>query len=185
MKQFIKNLRQRIKESFNDENKRYLKIFGIWYGIAVFTAIAWIVFVEFHNLNLGEFLSALACIIFSPFGMLVAFLPAIFALKFLFGKIQNIVARVVLTAVIIPFTNMIYFLIGHYLPRIDVIEPIALLLGFFAIFWFVPTAFLTALFMPKKLLPRKYICAGTLALMDFFGLVLAINLLDMYVKVID
>ena len=184
LKEFTKELRQRINESLNDETKRYLKIFGIWYGVVVFSGILWLIPIHWHQPKIDEILSELAFIIFSPFGLLVAFLPAILTLKFLFSKIQNIVVRVLLTAVIIPCTNMIYFFIG-YLPNIDAIITIAVFLGFFAIFWFVPIAFLTALFMPEKLLPRKYICAGTLALMDVFGLFLAMHILEMFLGIID
>lgn len=185
MKEFFKELRQRINESLNDENKRYLKIFGIWYGVAVFTAIAYIVFFEFHNMNLGEILSTLVFIILCPFGVLVAFLPAIFALKFLFGKIRNIFARMALTAVIIPCTNAVYFLLGENVPSIYLLSTIALITGFLSLFWIIPTTFFVALFIPKKLLPSKFACAGTLALMDVFGLVLALHLLDMYLTIVD
>lgn len=54
--------------------------------------------------------------IYAPIGSFIVFLPTIILLYFLFKKIKNYYARVILTAFLIPFTNMIYFFIeGKFL----------------------------------------------------------------------
>ena len=185
MKEFFEKLKNRIYETLNDETKRYLKIFGIWYFITLFLSLLFILLKSLNNFGIGETLYELAFAIFYPFGIIIVFLPAIFALKFLFGKIHNIFARMVLTGVIIPCTNAVYFLLGENVPSIDLLSTIALITGFLSLFWIIPTTFFVALFIPKKLLPSKFACAGTLALMEVFGLPLAMQLLNTYLKIID
>ena len=156
----------------NEKVKNILKIAGIYYLVSFLTvslfnlidnnfAITTVFTNLWQNLLFPIIAAGLFVIIFSP---------AILILYLLFKKIKNIKARIVLTAFLIPFTNLIYLLIEQIFWGYNAI--ISFIIGFCALFAVLPLIFIVAAVIPKKLLPIKWFIVITVILTEIFGWIL-------------
>lgn len=151
----------------------HLKIFGIWYGICFVLSLIWALVVGGNDLITKDgIISALIYCILEPvfllLGFIIVFSPTILVLYFLFKKITSIHKRILLAAFMVPFTNMIYWIIAHFWG--DVIFP--MFIGFLTLFMFLPSALIVTLCTPKSLLPLKKEFIVTNLLMGIFGWIL-------------
>lgn len=158
----------------NEKTKKILKFSGIWYGISFTLSVIWCIIAGGTNLTESNgFLSALAYCVLLPICMPLAigivFSPAIIALYFLFKKIKNKNTRIILTAFIIPFTNLIYLFIEHFLFIHTDFEIYSIIIGACALVMLIPTALIVILCTPKSLLPLKKELAYICLLMEIFG----------------
>ena len=79
--------------------------------------------------------------------------------------------RILLTAFIIPFTNLIYLFIEHFCFNSDYIS---YSIGFCTLFVTIPLYFITALCIPKSILPIKWEIIKMVIITAIFGVVLII-----------
>ena len=186
----------------NEKTKNILKILEIWYIVRFILCIIWCLCVGHNNLlNIKDFLGSLLFCILEPICLLVftalAFLPAIIVLYFLFKKIKNINLRIILIAFIIPFTNLIYYIIEHFLIDFEIFS---MIIGFYTLFVFLPTALIVTLCAPKSILPfkKEFIKANILMgiigwiliclssfITDFIEWKIELNILNKYQPVIE
>lgn len=149
----------------NEKTKNFLRIFGVWYVIAfVITIIADKQFLYMPWIGFSLLIPVLV-----PLLLFLVFLPTIILLYFLFKIIKNKVLRMLLIAFAIPFTNLIYFLIGIIL---SFGKEFSLEIGSYSLFFILPTVFATALCLPKKWLSVKWEIVITSVLMWLFGIAL-------------
>ena len=162
----------------DEKIKNILKIAGICYLVSFITLFLFSLFTMFlfpeQKLTIFDiFISLFQCML-SPFIIIISFViifsPAILLLYLLFKKIKNVKGRIVLTAFLIPFTNMIYLLIEHLC--IEDFAIISLIIGFCALFIFLPLSFISILFVPEKWLPIKWQIVITIILTEIFGWIL-------------
>lgn len=152
-------IRKRWKMKISELSKKIFIITAIW------LLSCFIISILADRYLMENFNSFLPSLILSPIGCCIAFIPTIFLLYFLFKKVINKFKRVLLTAFLIPFTNMIYFFVEMHLP-----DPIfSLFLGFYSLYATLPIVFITALLTPKSILPIKWYVILTDVLMWIFG----------------
>lgn len=150
---------------------KWLKIFGIYSLICFLISFGFV----FYSIAIGDTVTdfaIIASVLLSPILPLIvilAFLPTIIILYFLFKIIKNINSRILLTAILIPFTNLIYLFIEHFKYDFELYSEI---IGGISLFVVLPLIFTAALFSPKKLLPYKWEIIKTDILMIIFGIVL-------------
>ena len=153
----------------NEKVKNILKIAGIYYFVSFIIVYLFDLFnnnfaitTVFTNIWQNLLFPMVAAGLF-----VIIFSPAILVLYFIFKKIKNIKIRIVLTAFLIPFTNMVYYLIENVLFRGDTI--ISLVIGAYSLFVILPLSFISTVFIPKKWLPIKWQTLITVILMEIFG----------------
>ena len=153
----------------NEKVKNILKIAGIYYLVSFITLFLYNLLVS--NFKIADILGTMGInllfLIVLAGLFVIIFSPAILVLYFLFKKIKNTKIRIVLTAFLIPFTNMVYYLIENVLFRGDTI--ITLVIGAYSLFSVLPLCFISTLFVPKKWLPIKWQIVITIMLMEIFG----------------
>ena len=149
----------------NEKYKNILKIIGIWFGVILILTFLWWFF--FERTDFKSVLKYFLILVASPIGFCVLFSPAILALYFLFKKIQNKNLRILLTAFLIPFNNLIYLAVGHFFY--DDLESLSVTAGFISLFMFLPVALVATFCIPKSLLPFKKEAILTNILMWFIG----------------
>lgn len=163
----------RYKMFTNEKTKNIFIVIAIWWTLSVIMAL------------MGElwktlpwafgYKDALYSFIFAPIGSFIVFLPTIILLYFLFKKIKNYYARVILTAFLIPFTNMIYFFIeGKFLGE----SFFSMIIGFFTLCGTLPIVSATALCCPKSILPFKWYIILTNFLMAVLGWIMILICFD-------
>lgn len=157
----------------NDTTKKRLKIIGIYYGVNFILSFLWCCVIAGGELtppNAKDILNILLWSFSMPIILLVVsciiFVPAIITLYFLFKKIQCIKYRIILTAFIIPFNNLVYLFIEHFYFRSEIISSF---IGFYALFIILPIIFITTLCIPKSLLKFKWEIINTNILTYIFG----------------
>ena len=153
----------------NEKVKNILKIAGIYYLVSFIIVYLFDLFnnnlaltTVFTNIWQNLLFPMIAAGLF-----VIIFSPAILFLYFIFKKIKNTKIRIVLTAFLIPFTNMVYYLIENVLFRGDTI--ISLVIGAYSLFVILPLCFISTVFVPKKWLPIKWHIVITVILMEIFG----------------
>lgn len=149
----------------NEKTKNILKIIGIWFGVNLILTFLWWYF--FERTDFKSVLENFLILVASPIGFCILFSPAIIALYFLFKKIQNKNLRILLTAFLIPFNNLIYLAIGHFFY--NDLEALSILGGFASLFMILPIALVVTFCIPKSLLSFKKEAIFTNILMWFFG----------------
>lgn len=158
---FMIELKMRWEMTKEELRKKIFIIVGIWFSLAAIIAITdelW------RYLDIG-YKDILYGSILGPIADFIAFIPTIFLLYQLFKKFENKFIRVLLTAFLIPFTNLIYFYAEALLKGPEY----SLYIGYFAVFVTLPVIFLTALCTPKSVLPIKWYVILTDILMAIFG----------------
>ena len=153
----------------NKKTINILKILSIWFGIVLVLTFLWCYFVSQYDFSsmAGIFLVLIIC----SLGFFIVFSPLILALYFLFKKIKNKYLRILLVAFLIPFTNLIYLFIEHFCFNSDFYSN---LIGFFTLFCTIPLYSITALCIPKSILPIKWDIITTTVLTAIFGIGLII-----------
>lgn len=157
--------------------QKYLKIFGIYYVTYFILNLAISLFLMFVAGPIENFpddifiillMSAInPLILIMP---LIAFIPVIILLYFLFKKIKEKKARIFLIAFLIPFLNLIYCVIEHQL--VGQPEMVSMMIGASVLFIILPLSFVISCCLPKRLLPIKKEVILTIPLMGLFGFVL-------------
>ena len=160
----------------SEKTKNILKIFGIYYVIFLILSIVLCFSVPSSDTN--PFVDILITLALCPISLLatifimaVIFSPAIFALYFLFKKFKERKTRIFLVAFLIPFLNMIYYLVEYFVNYGNEAF-ISMCIGFYSIIFFLPITLFVALITPKSLLPFKKEAIITLPLMFIIGWVL-------------
>ena len=146
----------------NDKTRNiFIIILGWWILSIVMSIIG-------ELLKWSVYKDSIRAFVLAPIGCCIAFSPTILLLHFLFKKKENKYVRVLMTAFLIPFTNMIYFYFTKLIGA-EVLNDFSMLLGFFTVFAAIPIAFVTSLCLPKSILPFKWYIILTNILMEIFA----------------
>ena len=161
-----------------EKTKNILKIFGIYYLISFILQLIMILLLQGGKpMSIKDLLLTLSICFGIPIVnvlfIAIAFLPTIVGLYFLFKKFKGTKTRIFLTAFLILFSNMIYYFIEYFITN-NTDCHISMFIGFYAIFFLLPSLLLATLFVPKSLLPFKIEAIKTLSLMFLIGWILIV-----------
>ena len=146
----------------NDKTRNiFIIILGWWILSIVMSIIG-------ELLKWSVFKDSICVFVFAPIGCCIAFLPTILLLHFLFKKNKNKYVRVLMTAFLIPFTNMIYYFAMELIGA-KVLNSFVIILGIYIVLVAIPIAFVTSLCLPKSILPFKWYIILTSILMEIFA----------------
>lgn len=157
-----------------EKTKNILKIFGIYYLVFFLILIILMVPIQIVDPSDNNYLLSLSVSVLYPITHILyvlVFLPAIIVLYFLFKKFKGAKARILLTAFLIPFSNMIYYFIEYFIIN-NTDCYVSMFIGFYSIVLLLPSLLFATLFVPKSLLPFKKEVIKTLSLMFLFGWIL-------------
>ena len=162
----------------NEKTKNILKLIGIWYGIvSILTLIVgYLLYTGSDNLKtIGGHLEiwkyAILNPILLPFFACLIFSQTIITLFLLFKKIKNINCRIFLIALLIPLTNLIFFVIENFYNGMGFLS---MAIGAYALFILLPLIFIVTLCTPIKLLPLKWEIIKTSIVTSIIGWILVI-----------
>jgi len=156
----------------NEKIKNIVKISALWFIINFLGSIPFCVYTAGSKSGgfWHYFSYSFLLLVISPILAALIFLPSIIVLYFLFKKIKNPNSRMVLTAFIIPFNNLIYFAAGCFIN--DSFWLFSMITGICMLFYFLPSVLITVLCTPKSWLPQKKYFIFTNILMGIFGWIL-------------
>lgn len=151
--------------------KNYLKLFGTW---CIFDAL-YILVICHDNLvqYIGLYLLSIAALLI----FIIVFLPLAVGLYFLFKKIVNQNYRILITACFTILFSVIFYLI----TKGSNFEFSTIIFYALLLFWFLPTIFLSIVFVPDNLFSSKKNILTTLFLIEILGL-LVVFLIGCFVK---
>lgn len=136
------------------------KIFGIW---CLFNALY--ILIICHD-NLIQYLGLFILSLLGFITIFVAFIPLILLLYFLFKKIINSNYRVLITSFLIVLTNAVYF----FVAKNTNFEYYVIIFSALLLFWFLPTIFLSVIFLPNSIKVNKKGILSVVIITEILGL---------------